>query len=110
MDLYGRKKESLIGSPQGGIASPILANVYLNELDEFIDGIRTRMETGKKKRPNPVYQRLASRKRQLVAQGQTKTKAFRELVKQMRKTPTVTENDPNFIRIKYLRYADDWII
>ena len=110
MDLYGRKKESLIGSPQGGIASPILANVYLNELDEFIEEIRTKMETGKKKRPNPVYQRLASRKRQLVAQGQTKTKAFRELVKQMRKTPTVMENDPDFARVKYLRYADDWII
>src|SRR5262249_15759317 len=62
------------------------------------------------KRPNPAYQRLASRKKHMTAQGQTKTKAFRNLVKQMRKIPTVMENDPDFIRIKYLRYADDWII
>src|SRR5947209_3212686 len=34
-DLHGRRRESLIGSPQGGIASPILANIYLHELDEF---------------------------------------------------------------------------
>jgi len=36
MDLRGKKKESLIGSPQGGILSPILANAYLHELDEFV--------------------------------------------------------------------------
>jgi hypothetical protein len=29
MDLHGTKKDSLIGSPQGGLVSPILANVYL---------------------------------------------------------------------------------
>ena len=38
MDLHGSKKDSLIGSPQGGLVSPILANVYLHELDEFIEG------------------------------------------------------------------------
>jgi group II intron reverse transcriptase/maturase len=110
MDLNGRKKESLIGSPQGGIASPILANIYLHELDEFIEDLQIELEQGDKKRRNPVYQRLAVRKRQLVAQGQTKTKAFREIVKEMRTLPTVVVNDPAYIRIKYLRYADDWII
>lgn len=110
MDLNGRKKESLIGSPQGGIASPILANIYLHELDEFVEGLQSELEQGNKKRRNPVYQRLAGRKRQLVAQGQTKTKAFRDIVKQIRTLPTVIVNDSEYIRIKYLRYADDWII
>src|SRR2546430_7268041 len=41
MDLHGIKRDSLIGSPQGGIISPILANAYLHELDEFVEvGIR----------------------------------------------------------------------
>jgi len=110
MDLHGRKVDSLIGSPQGGIVSPILANVYLHELDEFIEAMRNRLERGKKKRPNLAYNRLADRKRYMAAKGRTKTKEFHDLVKQIRKTPAKMVNDPEFIRIKYLRYADDWII
>ena len=109
-DLHGRKKESLIGSPQGGIASPILANIYLHELDECVEQLRCKLEKGEHKAPSRVYQRLAEREQRLAAKGQTKTKEFRELVKHMRSLPTVEVNDPNYVRIKYLRYADDWAI
>ena len=97
-------------SPQGGIVSPILANVYLHELDEFVEQLRQRLEQGETKHRNPAYHRLASKKARLVAKGHTKTAAFRALVKQMRTLPTVQVNDPTFVRVKYLRYADDWII
>ena len=110
MDVHGARKDSLIGSPQGGIVSPILANVYLHELDEFVEQLRHRLEQGKKKRGNPVYFRLARKKRRLEKQGLTKTKRFRELVKHIRTHPTVLVNDPNFVRVRYLRYADDWMI
>jgi hypothetical protein len=50
------------------------------------------------------------RKQRLVEKGATRTRTFRALVKQIRSIPSVVVNDPNFIRIKYLRYADDWII
>jgi group II intron reverse transcriptase/maturase len=110
MDLHGKKRDSLIGSPQGGIASPILANIYLHELDEFVEELRQRYEKGKQKARNPDYHRLAKRKHRMAAQGRTKTKEFKALVKQIRKLPTVEVNDPNYIRIKYLRYADDWAI
>src|SRR5438046_10582445 len=46
----------------------------------------------------------------MAARGQTKTKEFRELVKRIRTLPTVEVNDANYVRIKYLRYADDWAI
>lgn len=110
MDLHGRKQDSLIGSPQGGICSPILANVYLHELDEFVEAVRKQMEKGTKKRRNPVYSRLSDRKRALVAQGRTKTREFRNIVKQMRSMPALMEHDPDYIRIRYLRYADDWVV
>lgn len=29
----GQRKETMVGTPQGGVASPLLANVYLHELD-----------------------------------------------------------------------------
>ncbi|WP_236601789.1 reverse transcriptase/maturase family protein [Ktedonobacter sp. SOSP1-52] len=110
LDLQEARQESLAGTPQGGLASPILANVYLHELDEKAEEIRRRMEQGKKKRPNRLYTKLSKRKLRLVKEGATQTKEFHELVQRIRSIPAVEVNDSNFIRIKYLRYADDWLV
>ncbi len=110
MALHGKKKESLIGSPQGSLVSPILAKVYLHELDEFVEHIRVEQEKGQGKRDNPIYLRLALKKSRMVKQKATRTPAFKEVVKQMRALPSKMVNDPDFIRIKYLRYADDWLL
>jgi nicotine oxidoreductase len=110
MDIRGARKDSLVGSPQGGILSPILANVYLHELDEFVEELRIKREKGRRKGRNPFYQKISQEKAKLVAQGKTKTREFRTLVQKMRTLPSLDVNDPNFIRIKYLRYADDWVI
>lgn len=109
-DLHGERKDSLAGVPQGTIVSPILANVYLHELDEKMEEIRQRLESGKKKRPNPRYRQLARRKEYLAKRGQTSSQEFRDLTKQMRAIPAVDENDTNFIRIRYCRFADDWLV
>jgi group II intron reverse transcriptase/maturase len=110
MDLHGVRKDSLVGSPQGGILSPLLANAYLHELDDFVEEVRIKREKGHRKSRNPDYQRLSTEKAKLVAQGKTKTREFKALVQRMRTLPSICVNDPEFIRIKYLRYADDWII
>src|SRR5436309_1126332 len=111
LDLQEAKHDSLAGTPQGGLASPILANVYLHELDEKAEEIRARWERGgKRKHRNPLHRKLSAQKERLVKKGATRTKAFRTLVQRIRSIPAVEVNDPNFIRIKYLRYADDWLI
>lgn len=110
MDLHGVRKDSLVGTPQGSIVSPILANIYLHELDEFVEGLRARRERGKTKARNPLYHSLSEKKRVLVKQGRTKTREFKELTAQIRALPSKVVNDPQYIRLRYLRYADDWII
>jgi nicotine oxidoreductase len=110
MDLQGRKKERLIGSPQGGILSPILANASLHELDEFVEGLRAKHEKGNRKVRNLTYQRLSWQKSRLVKRGEPKTQEFQRISQQMRTLPTLQVDDPGFIRINYLRYADDWIV
>jgi group II intron reverse transcriptase/maturase len=110
MDLHGVRKDSLVGTPQGSIVSPILANAYLHELDEFMETLRAKHEKGKAKARNPHYHRLSEKKRVMVKQGKTKTREFKELTAEMRRLPSRIVDDPHFIRLKYLRYADDWII
>src|SRR5207248_3539281 len=67
-------------------------------------------EKGKRKLRNLAYQRLSWQKSRLVKRGETKTKEFQRISQQMRTLPTLQVDDPGFIRIKYLRYADDWIV
>ena len=111
LDLQEARHDSLAGTPQGGLASPILANVYLHELDEKMEEIRKRMERGgARKHPNPLWRKLSAQKLRLAKKGATRTKEFKALVRQIRSIPAVEVNDPNFIRIKYLRYADDWLV
>lgn len=110
LDLQGERKDSLGGTPQGNIASPILANVYLHELDEKVEEIRQRLQKGVKKGQNPLYKKLQAQKDRLAKREQTNSKEFRNLIKQMRAIPSIKVNDPNFVRIKYIRYCDDWLI
>jgi group II intron reverse transcriptase/maturase len=109
-DLDKSRKDSLAGTPQGGIVSPILANIYLHELDEYIEQLQKELEKGEMKRPNPEYRSLQKRRQYLAKIGKINTREYKELGVQMRKFPSMDPKDPNFVRVRYVRYADDWII
>lgn len=97
------------GTPQGGILSPLLANIYLHELDAYIEDVLIPQYTrGKKRADNREYGNLAYAIK--CARNAGDQKRVQELELQRRKLPSQDVHDPNFRRLKYIRYADDFIL
>jgi hypothetical protein len=67
-------------------------------------------ERGKQRKPNPEYRSLQRKRIRLAKQGKAGTREYKELTKAMRALPSGDPNDEGFVRLKYVRYADDWLI
>jgi retron-type reverse transcriptase len=93
------------GSPQGSILSPILCNIVLHELDKYMDKYKNNFDKGTRRKCNPVYRRLSSKRSYSKDPNVRK-----ELLKKMRQEYTLDVMDPNFRRLFYVRYADDFIV
>ena len=53
--------ETLSGCPQGGVVSPVLSNIYLHKLDEFVEReLIPQYTRGKRRKVNPEYNRVQS--------------------------------------------------
>jgi group II intron reverse transcriptase/maturase len=104
-----RYGETLSGTPQGGIASPILANVYLDSLDKFVEAtLLPRYNRGSKHRVNKEWERLNNR---INHHRSTLTaEEYLGLVRERRGLPSRDTHDPNFRRLHYVRYADDFLL
>lgn len=112
------------GTPQGGVVSPILANIYLHELDEFMATVRAGFDKGKQRAAPPEYWRLTGRIqhrwrriRRLKAEGQGDDSAIDADLRdietaraQRNALPARDPFDPNYRRLRYCRYADDFLI
>lgn len=111
---------SKTGVPQGSIVSPLLANIYYHELDEFVKKLTKQYETPEENRKNlksssykslehkigKVYKKMKG----LNPHSKERQKLAKELkIMRAERLQTVSAKE-KITRIEYVRYADDWMI
>ena len=100
---------TLSGAPQGGVASPILSNIYLDRLDTFVETVLIPQYTrGEYRKPNPTYVEVKNALKRARRRGDHAM--VRELRKQQRSLPSGDPQDPDYRRLRYARYADDQLL
>ena len=110
------------GAPQGGVISPILANIYLHELDSFMAEMKARFDRGAARRRSAHYlecakqiqirRRMIERRRANNNEGEIPAlvEQIREWEQRRLEAPSVDPFDAGYRRLRYCRYADDFVV
>jgi group II intron reverse transcriptase/maturase len=104
-----RYHATLSGCPQGSVVGPVLSNIYLDRLDKYIkETILPAYNRGARRTPYRPYMRLWQRAYRLEETGDLE--GGRVLRKQMKTMPSRDPDDPTYQRLRYCRYANDWLL
>jgi group II intron reverse transcriptase/maturase len=101
--------ETYSGTPQGGIISPLLLNILLDRLDKYVENVLIPKYTkGAKRAKSKEYSHLMDNARYAMKIGQVER--GQKMRKQAQEMPSQTLDDPEYRRLKYVRYADDFLL
>ncbi|HEM2810178.1 TPA: reverse transcriptase [Streptococcus suis] len=101
--------KTISGTPQGGVISPLLANIYLHQFDKWVgEELIPQYTRGKKQKANSAYNRLSRRIK--CYQDKGNYKKAHQLIVERRNLPSVDTYDTSYRRLRYVRYADDFIL
>ena len=101
---------TLSGAPQGGVASPILSNIYLHRLDAFVETVLIPEYTrGGRRARNPAYLEVAAALARARRRGD-RTEAPGCSASGCSSLPSQDPDDPGYRRLRYVRYADDHLL
>ena len=109
--------------PQGAGVSPVLANIYLHELDKFMEKYAETFNTeSKRKHFSTAYRTSVDRAYRYRKAGKeiwndltdeekkVRIQKLKELERIEKSLTSYVYNDENYKRVQYTRYADDFII
>ena len=100
---------TLSGAPQGGIASPVLSNIYLDRLDQYVEQtLIPEYERGERRRKNLAYHRVWRGIKRAREYGDRQQ--VRALTRALRRMPSQDPADPGYRRLRYVRYCDDFLL
>ena len=91
---------------QGNVTSPILNNIYLHQLDLFMSDLAESFNKGKNRRKSSAYRRTLH----LMEKSKGDLTKVQELRKNLWKLDSKDPFDPNFKRLHYIRYVDDFVV
>jgi group II intron reverse transcriptase/maturase len=110
------------GTPQGGVLSPLLANIFLNRLDRFVEwefkANRAQSKGQSSARRNLAYRKIENRLvkvRKKLAKAEPEERRnlvdeIKQLRKQLKHTPHYDKDKKHPCKVKYVRYADDFVL
>ena len=106
-------QDTYSGTPQGGVISPLLANIYLHELDMKLEELSDSWNKGKSRGANPEYNKWQKYIRKAktgsdIAEVRRLQKEFKQM--KLKGLTWSDPQDPDYRRFKFVRYADDFIV
>jgi hypothetical protein len=100
---------TLSGAPQGGIASPVLSNIYLDRLDQYVEQtLIPEYQRGERRGKNLAYHRVWREIRRARDGGDRQQ--VRALTQALRRMPSQDPDDPDYRRLRYVRYCDGFLL